>query len=130
MEIDPAVYEAARAYFGLKHPGDDRVFLEDARGWVHKRVATQLLPSDMPHKFDMVIHDCFSGGGIPKHLYSLEFWNELKAIMTTGGVVAVVRLHMKSFLHPNLFTTEYRWKNQLAVLAGHSDDFAQSIRSL
>ncbi|KAI6035057.1 hypothetical protein F5J12DRAFT_790765 [Pisolithus orientalis] len=87
--IDPAVYYAARRYFGLKHPGDDNVFLEDARGWLQRRVATLLASPSNPSKFDMVVHDCFSGGGVPGHLYTIEFWNELKEIMTSRGVIAV-----------------------------------------
>lgn len=89
VEIDPAVYYAARRYFGLKHPGDDNVFLEDARGWLQRRVATLLASPSNPSKFDMVVHDCFSGGGVPGHLYTIEFWNELKKIMTSRGVIAV-----------------------------------------
>ncbi|KAI6130337.1 S-adenosyl-L-methionine-dependent methyltransferase [Pisolithus croceorrhizus] len=89
LEVDPAVYYAARRYFGLKHPGDDNVFLEDARGWLERRVATLSASPSNPPKFDMVVHDCFSGGGVPEHLYTIEFWNELRAIMTPSGVVAV-----------------------------------------
>lgn len=89
VEVDPAVYYAARRYFGLKHPGDDNVFLEDARGWVERRVATLTASSTHPPKFDIVVHDCFSGGGVPEHLYTIEFWDELGAIMTPSGVIAV-----------------------------------------
>ncbi|KAF8551473.1 S-adenosyl-L-methionine-dependent methyltransferase [Imleria badia] len=87
VEIDPAVYDAARKYFGLVYPGDDRVFLEDARNWVYKRRAA--MQSENLSTFDIVIHDCFSGGGVPQHLFSVEFWNDLKSIMKPNGVVAV-----------------------------------------
>lgn len=91
VEIDPAVYDAARTYFGLEYPGDDHVFLEDARNWVYKRrVAMQSNDEKSLAKFDIVVHDCFSGGGVPEHLYSVEFWNDLKSIMKPEGVVAVV----------------------------------------
>ncbi|KAI6047505.1 S-adenosyl-L-methionine-dependent methyltransferase [Pisolithus marmoratus] len=89
VEIDPAVYYAARRYFGLKHPGDDNVFLEDARGWLERHAASLAASPSNPPKFDMVVHDCFSGGAVPEHLYTIEFWNELKAIMTPRGVIAV-----------------------------------------
>lgn len=89
VEIDPAVYNAARRFFGLRHPGDDKVFLEDARDWLDKRVATQPISSVSTRKFDIVIHDCFSGGGVPKQLFSLEFWDQLKTTMTSRGVVAI-----------------------------------------
>ncbi|KAF8450615.1 S-adenosyl-L-methionine-dependent methyltransferase [Boletus edulis BED1] len=89
VEIDPAVYDAARKYFGLVYPGDDHVFLEDARNWLHKRrAAMESDESKNLSTFDIIIHDCFSEG-VPQHLFSVEFWNDLKSIMKADGVVAV-----------------------------------------
>lgn len=98
VEIDPAVYDAARKYFGLVYPGDDHVFLEDARNWVHKRRAA--MQSENSSTFDIVVHDCFSGGGVPQHLFSVEFWNDLKSIMKPDGVVAVVRPNSRDLASP------------------------------
>ncbi|KAA1466507.1 hypothetical protein DENSPDRAFT_831357 [Dentipellis sp. KUC8613] len=88
VEIDPAVYNASRQFFGLPDPGEGRVFLEDARSFVMKR-RRQIQSGESIEKFDYVIHDCFSGGGVPAHLYSLEFWEDLKVLMNPDGVVAV-----------------------------------------
>ena len=91
IEIDPAVYTAARDFFGMDEPAD--VFLEDARGWVHKKARQLTQSSDKPsgiEKYDIVIHDCFSGGGVPSHLFTVEFWQDLKSIMSSDGIVAVV----------------------------------------
>ncbi|KAG8816945.1 hypothetical protein FRC17_000127 [Serendipita sp. 399] len=107
VEIDPAVYTYARGFFNLSEPY--AVHLTDARQWVHEQYTTlQSMPAvlfpDMAtnedskrthssdteaNRFGMVIHDCFSGGGVPSHLFSLEFWEDLKGIMTPDGVVAV-----------------------------------------
>lgn len=46
--------------------------------------------------YDIVVHDCFSGGGVPEHLFTLEFWEDLKAVIHPDGVVVVVRLHPRS----------------------------------
>ena len=89
VEIDPAVYDAARTYFGLPDPGEGRVFLQDARGFIRQRKQKLGLGEDLP-KFDVVIHDVFSGGGLPGHLFTLEFWNDLKDTMKEDGVVVVV----------------------------------------
>lgn len=83
VEIDPAVYDAARRYFGLPDPGAGRVFLEDARTWVSRREPTAAL-------FDFVVHDCFSGGGVPEHIYTSEFWNDLSTLVEPEGTVVVV----------------------------------------
>jgi spermidine synthase len=91
VEIDPAVYEAARNFFGMPDPGPDNVFLEDARGWVERRRHSQGKSDPAGDtSFDIVVHDCFSGGGVPKHLFSVEFWEGLKSLMHEKGVVAVV----------------------------------------
>ncbi|KAG6335107.1 hypothetical protein ID866_3976 [Astraeus odoratus] len=127
IEIDPAVYTAARKYFGLKHPGDDKVFLEDARGWLRGYSGNQLaFPTS---KFDIVVHDCFSGGGLPKHLFSIEFWDELKTVMTPNGVVAIVRLCILGYstLLKRICRTELRWRTWVKVVTSCGNYFARSI---
>lgn len=90
VEIDPAVYNAARTFFGFTDPGPDKVFLEDARSWVAtKRASIQAGNREM--RYDFVVHDCFSGGGVPEQLFTLEFWEDLKTILRPDGVVVVVR---------------------------------------
>lgn len=88
VEIDPAVYNAARTFFGFTDPGPDKVFLEDARSWVAtKRASIQAGNREM--RYDFVVHDCFSGGGVPEQLFTLEFWEDLKTILRPDGVVVV-----------------------------------------
>ncbi|KAG2154997.1 S-adenosyl-L-methionine-dependent methyltransferase [Suillus bovinus] len=89
VEIDPAVYDAARQYFGLSDPGNNNVFLQDARGWVRRRRAMVEAEDPSAIQYDFVVHDCFSGGGVPEHLFSIEFWDDLKTILSPEGVVAV-----------------------------------------
>ncbi|EIN10543.1 hypothetical protein PUNSTDRAFT_65035 [Punctularia strigosozonata HHB-11173 SS5] len=93
VEIDPAVYEAARDYFGLVDPGSGNVFLEDARSWVSrtksKSELEDALGAPRGESFDIIVHDCFSGGGVPAHIFTIEFWEDLKAIMNPEGVLAV-----------------------------------------
>jgi spermidine synthase len=65
--------------------------LEDAKGWVTRK--RKSLATDIESKqelFDIVVHDCFSGGAVPKHIFTLEFWDDLKTIMNPEGVIAVV----------------------------------------
>jgi spermidine synthase len=81
------VYDYARRFFSLPEP--NQVYIEDAREWIHDQAS--LAAED---KYDYVVHDCFSGGGVPVHLYTLEFWEKLKGIVKSDGVVAVVRYHL------------------------------------
>lgn len=86
VEIDPAVYDAARRWFGLPDPGPWNIFLEDARQFVERR-SREIGPENL---YDIVVHDCFSGGGVPAHIFTTEFWNNLKQIMNTEGILVVV----------------------------------------
>lgn len=96
VEIDPAVYDAARLFFGLPSHAPGNLFLEDARTWAARRRAN--VGAGKPDTlFDIVVHDCFSGGGVPEHIYTVEFWNDLKAALHPEGVVVVVRLHLFLF---------------------------------
>ena len=90
IEIDPAVYEAARTYFGLPDPGEDKVHLEDARAWVGRRRQAIESGDNLP-LYDIVIHDCFSGGGVPQDMFTKQFWYNLKKILDPEAVVVVVR---------------------------------------
>ncbi|KZV65795.1 hypothetical protein PENSPDRAFT_689537 [Peniophora sp. CONT] len=89
IEIDPAVYNASLTWFGLLEPAPERLFLEDGRRIVRRKVHEHMNLHTTEPLYDYVIHDCFSGGGVPAHLYTSEFWGELKGIMKPDGVVAV-----------------------------------------
>ncbi|KAJ3876219.1 hypothetical protein F5051DRAFT_39225 [Lentinula edodes] len=39
--------------------------------------------------YDIVVHDRFSGGGVPQQLSSVEFSQVLKSVMHPEGVIAV-----------------------------------------
>ncbi|KIY69737.1 hypothetical protein CYLTODRAFT_420421 [Cylindrobasidium torrendii FP15055 ss-10] len=87
VEIDPAVYAASRDWFGLPDPGADRVFLEDARMWAAKR--REMVESGESKRYDIAVHDCFSGGSIPEHVFTVEMWEDMKAILSSDGVLVV-----------------------------------------
>jgi spermidine synthase len=116
IEIDPAVYNASRQYFGLPDLDSNRVFLEDARVVVaDKRRSMQHHGHPNADKYDYVVHDCFSGGGVPAHLFTLQFWEDLKAIMNPEGVVAVVSpsMHYEYSTLISRFTQERRREDKL-----------------
>ena len=98
VEVDPVVYKYAREYFDLAAP--HAVHLTDARGWVHEQSTVSPLFTNLgqsPTKYDYVIHDCFSGGGVPEHIFTTEFWADLNKIIRADGVLAVnFAGHLKS----------------------------------
>jgi spermidine synthase len=77
VEIDPAVVRFARQYFGFLPSG--QVYEEDARTYLQH---TQ-------ERYDLVVHDTFTGGTTPEHLLSLEVLQRIHALLRPGGVLAL-----------------------------------------
>jgi spermidine synthase len=77
VEIDPEVVRAAREHFGYSAPGE--IFVEDARTFIQRT----------SRKYDVIIHDTFTGGGTPEHLLSLEVFQQIKAALSSGGLLAM-----------------------------------------
>ena len=104
LELDPEVYYAARDYFEL--PETKKVFLEDAEVW-----ANSYKTGVNSQKYGIVIHDFFTGGGVPAKLFSIEFWTNLQSnILTKDGVLVV------NFYHKfNSFATKAIMKTLLSV---------------
>ena len=136
IEIDPAVYNASRQYFGLPDLGSERVFIRDARAVIaEKRFTTLQHNAPDVARYDYVVHDCFSGGGVPAHLFTVEFWEDLKIIMNPEGVVAVVSrstLHGQSCLTADIFPTsqELRREDRLASRESNPIHVAEELRPM
>lgn len=77
LEIDPAVAEAARRYFGYQPSG--RSLVGDARYEIRH----------LQGPYDLIIHDCFTGGSEPSHLLTVETLRQLKGLLSEQGILAV-----------------------------------------
>ena len=77
IEIDPAVAAAARTLFHFEPTG--RFLVGDARYEI----------KTLDRRYDVIIHDCFTGGTEPTHLLSLEMLSELRARLTEDGILAL-----------------------------------------
>jgi spermidine synthase len=81
VEIDPVVYGFATKYFAL--PSGHTAVIADAVSY-----ASQLAQTEKT--FDYVVHDVFTGGAEPVDLFTVEFVQDLHAILKPGGVIAIV----------------------------------------
>lgn len=81
VELDPIVHEYAISYFGL--PANHTAAIEDAVPFVERTSAKT------PGAFDMIIHDVFTGGAEPASLFTLEFLEGLKALLSEKGAIAI-----------------------------------------
>lgn len=90
LELDPAVYHAARTYLNLGQPHE--VVLEDGLQVVTDRAhRLRNMSRDDVELSDLVIHDCFTGGSVPAELFTVDFWNDLALSMKPDGILVVVR---------------------------------------
>ncbi|KAG0273758.1 hypothetical protein BGZ95_010415, partial [Linnemannia exigua] len=78
VEIDPAVLDFATDYFDWPTPNEK--FIQDGR---------QFIRNAPEGKYDYVIHDVFTGGGVPPSLFSLEALHDIQRIMRPDGVLAL-----------------------------------------
>jgi spermidine synthase len=77
VEIDRAVVRAAREYFGFSTRGE--TFVEDARTFLRRT----------ERRYDLIVHDTFTGGTTPEHLLSLEVLRNIHDLLHPGGVLAL-----------------------------------------
>jgi len=129
VEIDPAIVDLGRSYFAMEeaslqvHVTDGRAFLAGARG-----------------PYDWVIVDAYQSSDIPFHLATKEFFQELRARMTSGAVLAINEAWWKpddpvllrrlvatvQAVFPRVFTVTGISRRSGAVLLAGEDDLSIS----
>jgi spermidine synthase len=77
LEIDPAVAEAARDYFDFIPTG--KTIIGDARYEIRQ----------LENIYDLIILDVFTGGSEPVHLLTVETMQQLHALLSKQGILAL-----------------------------------------
>lgn len=77
LEIDPSVASAAKNYFGYQATGN--AIVGDARYEIQK----------LKGSYDLIIHDCFTGGSEPAHLLTVEALLQIRKLLSPTGILAV-----------------------------------------
>jgi len=78
VELDPAVVEMARKYFGIRDESNFRVVNQDGRMFL----------GSSGHRYDVILIDAYRGPFVPFHLLTKEFYEVVRAHLADGGVVA------------------------------------------
>ncbi|PJF36134.1 MAG: spermine synthase [Candidatus Thermofonsia Clade 1 bacterium] len=81
IEIDPAIVEAGRRFFGMTQP-NLRVIVEDGRLGL-RRLAQE------GARYDLIAVDAYRVPYVPWHLTTLEFFQEARAALSERGLVAI-----------------------------------------
>ncbi len=81
IEIDPAIVEAGRRFFGMNQP-NLRVIVEDGR-FALNRLAQE------GARYDVIAVDAYRVPYVPWHLTTVEFFSQTRAALMPQGVVAI-----------------------------------------
>ena len=76
VDINPNLLNIAKTYFNYKSV-NTKFFVSDARTYVRK----------CKKKYDVIIIDLFMADGVPEHLTTKEFYQDLKNCLNNDGIV-------------------------------------------
>jgi spermidine synthase len=78
VELDPAVVELSRKYFGIKDEPNFRLVSRDGR----------IFLADSKAHYDVILLDAYRGTFAPFHMLTKEFYQSVKGHLAPGGVIA------------------------------------------
>ncbi len=81
VELDPKVYELAKAHFGFAETERGKVVVRDGRVYVKRALRKPA------RRFDLILLDAYRGGFIPFHLTTKECFEECKRLLKPAGLV-------------------------------------------
>ncbi|KAH8808574.1 S-adenosyl-L-methionine-dependent methyltransferase [Xylogone sp. PMI_703] len=130
VEIDPVVHEFATKYFDL--PPKHTAVIEDAVTYASETAQTS-------RKFNYIIHDVFTGGAEPVDLFTFEFLQDLKAMLTPQGVIAInyagdlllppaqITIHTIKAIFPSCRLFRESARPSAEVIAAENKDFTNVV---
>ncbi len=80
VEIDAAVIKVAKEFFNIADTSWHKIIEKDGRIFIKREKLKN-------NKYDLIILDAFNGDYIPEHLMTLEFFQEVKSILSDKGLV-------------------------------------------
>ena len=98
VELDPVVVDVAKRYFELRDTPRHRIFVQDGRQYI-RRADTS---------YDLIIMDAYFAEGVPFHLVTREFFQQTKAKLAPGGIVAANIVGFLSGSNSKLFKAIYK----------------------
>jgi spermidine synthase len=113
VELDPLVLDVAQRFFGFATDERQHVIVEDGRAYVSGA------PAEAP--YDLIFLDAYRVGGVPLHLSTREFYDDCRAVLTSGGAVAANLQAGSSLYHAarKTFASAFRHSAVFPLLAGN-----------
>ncbi len=123
VELDPAIVETARDYFGCD-PKGFRLIQADGRAFIRA----------CKDRYDAIVLDVFTGGSQPFHLFSREAFDEIRKILAPGGVVALNTIAFRSgpdsLMSASLYRTASESFAQRCSFVGSPDDRPTNLSNI
>ena len=103
VDIDPAVVEVAKRFFGFREDSTLHAYVDDGRRFIEK----------CRNRYDVIFLDAYGSENIPYHLATREFLQAVRRALTPGGVAVA-----------NIFS---RGSNRLydSMIRTYQDGFAE-----
>ena len=97
VEIDQKVIDISKKFFYLNETLNYKVHHDDGRRFVRKM-------SDRK-TYDLIYLDAFKSGSIPFHLKTIQFYEDVNRVLSSGGVVGSNLYGKSNLLKPNDWKT-------------------------
>ncbi|XP_063902063.1 uncharacterized protein LOC135121710 isoform X2 [Zophobas morio] len=84
VELDPRIVDLATTYFSFfkKDAASVRIYIEDVAKWIRR-------PEAETNRYDLILHDVYSGGFVPPNLFTREFLSAIRSLLSDGGIFCV-----------------------------------------
>lgn len=82
VELDPAVVDVAKRYFGFRENAYVKAYVNDGRVFIRQQLRKNA-------RYDIVMIDACDNDFVPEHLLTQEFMREMRTLLNPGGVIAV-----------------------------------------
>ncbi|MGH1350446.1 MAG: spermidine synthase [Methyloligellaceae bacterium] len=95
VELDPAVVEFAKKYFGIESKKNFKIVVADGRRYLAKTP---------DKKWDVIMIDAYRGPFVPFHLLTKEFFQKVKDKLSNGGI-AVQNIEPSTMMFDSAIST-------------------------
>lgn len=114
VEIDPAVVDVAKRFFGFEEDERMKVTVKDARVFVKQA-------GIFGRKYDYIVLDAFNGDYIPEHLMTKEWLEENQKILSDDGVLLANTFSSSRLYHSESVTYEaaFGWMRNVKLDSGN-----------
>ena len=111
VEIDQKVIDISKKFFYLNETSNYKVHHDDGRRFVRKMSGRKT--------YDLIYLDAFKGGSIPFHLKTIQFYEDVNQILSSGGVVGSNLYGKSNLLKPNDWKTFSGQFNRIYCFEDH-----------